>query len=630
MTKTTKFTFPIFFLLLIFIGSENQNHVIASMNPAADVFTDIGVNLPVSGSASVAWGDYDKDGDLDVLISGSNYSDFLTKIYRNDNGTFTDINANLEGAVKGSVAWGDFDNDNDLDILLTGKKNNDEVITKIYRNDNGNFADINADLPGVSDSDAAWGDYDMDGDLDIVLSGATPYWLTAVYRNDSGHFVDKNGPFEDVINSSVSWGDFDNDGDLDLAVAGHNYDEGTDIYRNDNNSFVKLNAGLFHVLDGSVEWGDADNDGDLDLLLNGCGSGYPPTIVIYENNRGSFSLHYIGVYGKSYGNATWGDYDNDGDMDIVIMGEPGTMEVYRNNGNFNYSNITAGLTALRQGHVKWGDYNNDGKLDILATGFTYSEPKTVVYQNNSDIITNTVPTTPDGLMAFPKENGVILTWNVATDQQTPTNSLTYNLRIGTTPGGNDVLSPMSDPANGYRFIPQSGNMGFKTMVTMEGLKSNQEYYWSVQSVDSAFAGSPFAIEHSFSTSRIIHIISPETGWINTTYPITASVTFNPPTSPITFTWETTEQSQIINSKIDLNDVVSYNWADTGTKTIIISADNGSDITYQIHNILISIPAYLPMILQPPPLSFNYFSNPNRSWSTGNFSNVFTHYQDGEY
>ena len=76
--------------------------------------------------SSVAWGDYDGDGDLDILLTGFNSSNLpISKIYENNinvGGTFTDIiNAGLEGVSFSSVAWGDYDGDGDLDILLTGR-----------------------------------------------------------------------------------------------------------------------------------------------------------------------------------------------------------------------------------------------------------------------------------------------------------------------------------------------------------------------------------------------------------------------------------------------------------------------------------------------------------------------------
>jgi len=77
-------------------------------------------------------------------LTGFTVNGEISKIYRNDNGIFTDINAGLKEIAFGSCSWGDYDNDGDLDILLSGA-----WITKIYRNDNGVFTDINAGLANV-------------------------------------------------------------------------------------------------------------------------------------------------------------------------------------------------------------------------------------------------------------------------------------------------------------------------------------------------------------------------------------------------------------------------------------------------------------------------------------------------
>ncbi len=100
---------------------------------------------PALSGSSVAWGDYDNDGDLDILLTGNGAGAIISRVYRNDDGTFTDIEAGLPGVASSSVAWGDYDNDGDLDILLTGVG-----ISRIYRNDDGTFTDIEAGLPGVS------------------------------------------------------------------------------------------------------------------------------------------------------------------------------------------------------------------------------------------------------------------------------------------------------------------------------------------------------------------------------------------------------------------------------------------------------------------------------------------------
>ena len=82
----------------------------------------------------------------------------------------------LAGVYRGSVAWGDYDNDDDLDILLTGADEN-TYIAKIYQNTGSGFGKVYAgNLTGVRLSDVAWGDYDNDGDLDILLTGEDINW----------------------------------------------------------------------------------------------------------------------------------------------------------------------------------------------------------------------------------------------------------------------------------------------------------------------------------------------------------------------------------------------------------------------------------------------------------------------
>ena len=105
--------------------------------------------------SSVAWGDYDNDGDLDILLTGYS-SDGVARVYRNDGPApgagwnFVDIGVALTGVFYSSVAWGDYDNDGDLDILLTGADSSFKPVARVYRNDGGGFVAISAPLTGVS------------------------------------------------------------------------------------------------------------------------------------------------------------------------------------------------------------------------------------------------------------------------------------------------------------------------------------------------------------------------------------------------------------------------------------------------------------------------------------------------
>lgn len=101
---------------------------------------------------------------------------------------FTDIDAGLLDVSHGSAVWGDYDNDGDLDILLTGCPGGGDIqVSLVYHNDgpSAGFTVIDARLLGVCSSSAAWGDYDDDGDLDILLAGSSTRGpVCLVYHND--------------------------------------------------------------------------------------------------------------------------------------------------------------------------------------------------------------------------------------------------------------------------------------------------------------------------------------------------------------------------------------------------------------------------------------------------------------
>jgi uncharacterized repeat protein (TIGR01451 family) len=496
----------------------------APVASASGEFADSGITLPPVSSSALAWGDYDNDGDLDILISGWISDTSVTEVYRNDGGAvFTPINAGLAGVNPGSVAWGDYDNDGDLDILLAGDTATG-ITTTLYRNDgNGAFTDIQAGMSAVGASAVAWGDYDNDGDLDILVvgsaepyppfcssSGSWPFNYAKLYRNDgAGVFADTGAPLANVCYGSVAWGDYDNDGDLDILLTGYHFEDNwgsrgplARIYRNDGNGvWTDTNTPLAPVYDSSAVWGDYDNDGDLDILLAGR-SGYGAITKVYRNDgSGLFTDINAGLNNLYGGEAAWGDLDNDGDLDILLTGlnnfNVPTSRAYRNDGNGVFTDIGAGLTDVGYSSAAWGDYDNDGDLDILLSGQTGAGTAVAkVYTNNSPIA-NTLPSVPTNLLASTNGPTVSLSWAASTDAQTPVNGLSYNLRVGLTPGGTEIMPAMSDLANGYRRIVQLGNSGEGTTAVVRPIPGST-YYWSVQTVDTAFAGSTFSAEGTFS------------------------------------------------------------------------------------------------------------------------------------
>jgi hypothetical protein len=304
--------------------------------------------------SAAAWGDYDADGDLDILLTGFGYN-VLSQVYCNDGGFFHDVGAGLQGVHFSSVDWGDFDGDGDLDILISGEGPLKKSLeARVYRNENSqnwaghcpDLTDIGAGLPAIARGTVAWGDFDQDGNLDILMSGqgySGP--LTRVYRTQKQivggaevfRFKDIETGLEPCRFGAAAWGDYDGNGYPDILVSGEdtNGQPVTLLYHNNKDgTFTRLpDTGLVGVVDSSVDWGDFDNDGDLDILLTGRTASGEAVTRVYRNVGSSF--HDVGadLPGVSNGSAVWGDYDDDGDLDILLTGqsEQGPVSlVYRN------------------------------------------------------------------------------------------------------------------------------------------------------------------------------------------------------------------------------------------------------------------------------------------------------------
>jgi hypothetical protein len=362
--------------------SENLKTVNLSFDPNSRFRKNetAGLHLDISNSWSVSWGDYDNDGYDDLFVPGYEVNEGNILYHNNTDGTFTKITSgeivtSLGSAV--AATWGDYDNDGFLDLFVAYNANGTDRL--FHNNGNGTFTGIVNDpivTSGTYTHCGAWGDYDKDGYLDLVVTDYHPTNSNSlIHNNGDGTFerVD-DSPISLETSSSVgvSWADYDNDGDLDVFIANTNNQNNT-LYENEGGAFTQVTVGSI-VNDGGTSvggtWGDYDNDLDLDLYVTNSSDQVPN--FMYENNgNGTFTKATSGALVEdsslSHG-ASWCDYDNDGDLDLMVANDQLTKNfLFANDGLGNFTKLENSMTSeLNNSYgLAWSDFDRDGDYDIL-------------------------------------------------------------------------------------------------------------------------------------------------------------------------------------------------------------------------------------------------------------------------
>lgn len=310
-----------------------------------------------------SWADYDNDGNIDCFVAAGNpRGSFL---YRNEGGgVFTKITTGEIGDSlrnKGwACAWGDYDNDGSVDLVIAAANGfaGIDSTNRLFRNNgNGTFARIDSTVitMGLGPYTVpSWSDYDNDGDIDLFIGSGPANGTLApdnLYRNWLAET--SNASFTRITTSPIAtdpvdgqiwnWIDYDNDGDFDAYLTNYNSTIPNNLYRNDGGTYTRMTFAQVGSIASDIGvslanvWADFDNDGDLDCLVTN--EANQPNRYYRNNGNGTFAradtLAIVSVNGQHRGAAA-GDYDNDGDIDLMITGASGARGLFRNdlsNGN---------------------------------------------------------------------------------------------------------------------------------------------------------------------------------------------------------------------------------------------------------------------------------------------------------
>jgi len=309
--------------------------------------------------------------------------------------TNDDIVAHSIRAVGASFA--DTDNDGDLDGYVTTWGAGGIAKRNYYYRNNGNgtfFFDANvAPNPTYSET-ANWIDVNNDQLLDLYITNSAQSLRNLYFENQGdGTFLQRTDltiTNEVKPSRSVDWVDYDNDGDNDLFVTNEMNNTNT-LYRNDGpNNFTQItDLNIVQDIKDSLgsSWADVDNDGDFDLLVTNWEQGNQ----LFINNNGVFTEMTGSPIAQeivaSFG-STFGDIDNDGDLDLFIgnsyLDTHFKNSVFINDGHGNFTQDHSSALANQTGWTygaAFGDYNNDGWLDIILANNQNESQVNAVYKN---------------------------------------------------------------------------------------------------------------------------------------------------------------------------------------------------------------------------------------------------------
>jgi uncharacterized protein YuzB (UPF0349 family) len=304
---------------------------------------------------------------------------------------------------QGDIAVADIDNDGDMDVIFYGTDIVNGIVTMkgaiMLNNGDGTFTQQSSPSPITPGRFAKikFGDIDGDGDLDVLFVGVGASNVTnsvGIALNDgSGHYTladPSHYGIDQTSSISCGFADFDNNGLLDFYIFGNGVDNCAIYFQEPNGSFTKKISSFseYNFTDPEVSVVDFNNDGYPDIFVNAWLNNPQGTDV-----EGRFSTTFVNdqfgnftryaqpnIIQKGYGSASWGDFNGDGWLDLVLQGDgwvnsgensDGIVRVYKNANGTLLPQTT--FSFFRQLNTGGGnvvaDWNNDGLLDIIVGGW---------------------------------------------------------------------------------------------------------------------------------------------------------------------------------------------------------------------------------------------------------------------
>jgi hypothetical protein len=331
---------------------------------------------PISHGGDIAWADYDQDGDPDLITSGVLKEGIgKTILYRNDGGDFHDVQEFDEPT--GRIQWMDLDDDGDLDLILAF------TMIKILMNENGIFVD----QPRVGSYNfQVWTDYNHDDEPDMFAS--TNEGIVKFYKEGGRLLQYEVGIFSEVTAFNVA--DYNNDGHYDVLVQqGPVHASTIALYMNDGNENFTIDENITFLTIPIVTLSsfDFDDDGDTDIMLSGTVSGEStPSTHLYENKGDRFELSANEFFQTGYPRIR--NLTSDDKPDIIKVTAGGdSLVFYENAGGGQYVEVAPlHFSDYRDpafiGYASASGESPDGYLCVSGTLYNGNFSTRIFYRTN--------------------------------------------------------------------------------------------------------------------------------------------------------------------------------------------------------------------------------------------------------
>lgn len=447
------------------------------------------------------WGDYDRDGDLDLLLYAGSSERFM--LLRNDASVFTEVSTPLPTTLSnGKASWTDYDLDGYLDMIVSS---HDPLIgdpeTRVFHNDrDGTFSEQTP--PALAGSTISTTlqlvDIDHDGDEDLYMPGDYNESKSNIFFNQASVF-EKNEIQLTAYDNASAWTDYNHDGRVDVAIARSSFGSSLVIYKNQGEGvFEQISSGLPGSVNGKLVWIDFDMDGDEDLCVMGT-SGAAPLFMLAINEDGNFSEFHIDLPALHRGDFSWGDVNNDGYPDVLLSGldaegNPVT-DLYLNVTGTGFEVYDGVFPQVWNGCVEIIDIDRDGDSDLFLAGFDNTTNVLKVYMNKlveNGGAQNANPAVPTNL-TLEQNDAVRLQWARSADDLTSTAAIAYNVQIRK---GTQLMTNSKTLANGTLLQNVPGNAYTNNFYVIHDLPAGT-YSWTVQAIDPDRHASSFASTMSF-------------------------------------------------------------------------------------------------------------------------------------